>query len=111
MLSIACSALLGIGRPEFATEHCRVVHELLARYDLNDLHEIELVLGVLLATNHEARFEALMVCGPVERLAVTHAVEFEAFQRLDDSRRIECAGALAGIGIEQRLNVAGVCGL
>ena len=49
--------------------------------------------------------------GQVERLAIAHAVKLKTFQRLDDRRRKERSRPFASIGIQQCLNVAGVCSL
>src|SRR3546814_10686504 len=52
--------------------------------------------------------DLLVVFRAILGRAIAHAVELEAFQCFDDLRRVEGAGHLAGVGVEQRLDVAGV---
>ena len=68
-------------------------------------------VGLLVALHDQHVLEALVVGGAVLGRAVAHAVELEALQRLDDFRRIEGAGRLDRVGVEQGLHVAGLRGL
>src|SRR3546814_12143144 len=66
------------------------------------------LLRLLLAAHHQDVLEALVVFRAILGRAIAHAVELEAFQCFDDLRRVEGAGHLAGVGVEQRLAVAGM---
>src|ERR1700681_4315560 len=85
-----------------------IVLDIGPRHDLDDLQKVELVFRFLLAAHHQNVLEALMIRSAVFGWTVAHAVELEALQRLDHRRRIKSAGCLHGIGIEQRLYVAGL---
>ncbi len=85
-----------------------IVCDLSTWNDLLDFEKIELGGGVLVTAYHQNILEALMVRTPVEGRAITHTIEVIVFQLLDHLWRVEGAGALTGIGIQQSLHIAGL---
>ena len=93
-------------RAELAAEDLRVVFDLRPRDFLDDLEQIELARGIFVTAHDQDFLKALVVGRAVFGRAVAHSVELEPFERPDDLRRIESAGAFDGVRIEQRLDVA-----
>src|SRR3546814_10061010 len=87
---------------KLAAEDRGVVLDLAAWHHLDDVEQVELALRLLLAAHHQDVLEALVVFREILGRAIAHAVELEAFQCFDDLRRVEGAGHLAGVGVEQR---------
>ena len=77
------------------------VLDLRARRDLDDLENVELGGWVFLTLHHENILEALVVLSTILGRAIAKTVELEAFQSLYNTTRIEGAGTLTGIRIEQ----------
>mmetsp|Transcript_1353 Transcript_1353/g.2680 ORF Transcript_1353/g.2680 Transcript_1353/m.2680 type:complete len:379 (-) Transcript_1353:412-1548(-) len=87
------------------------VGRIFARGDVDDFHEIEFVLGVLLAAHHDDVLETLVIVGTVEGRAVAQTIEFVAFQRLDHGAGIEAAATRNRVCVEHGLGIAGLSGL
>src|SRR3546814_7354705 len=97
---------------ELAAEDLGIVGYFRPRHLLDHLQQVELVGRILLAAHHQNVLEALVILAAVQGLAVAHAVELEVLQRLDDLRRVEGDGHLAGVGVDRqstRLNSSHYC--
>lgn len=101
----------GVAGAQLAAKDRGVVGHLLDWGDLDDLQQVEFRGRVFFTAHNQNVFEALVVFGAIQRLAVAHTVEFEAFQRLDHGAGVERTRALNSIGVKQRLHIAGVCRL
>ena len=98
---------------ELARKEGHGIDHFVARHVLDDVEEIVFVLHAVraLAAHDQDVVERLVIAGTVQHLAVAGAFELEVLERLDDFRRVEGAGALDGVRIEQRLHVRNVRGL
>ena len=76
--------------------------------DLDDLQQVEFRGRVFFTAHNQNVFEALVVFGAIQGLAVAHTVEFEPFQGLDHGTGVGRTCALNGVGVKQRLHVAGM---
>lgn len=75
---------------------------------LDYLQKVVLVFRVFLVLYNENQREALVILGAIERRPVAKPIELEAAQSLDHAFGVESAGGLGRVGIEQRLDIAGL---
>ena len=99
----------GVAVAQLAARKHRVVRcigDLIGWGDFDDFHEIEFILGVLFAAHDHNVLKALVVIGTVQRRTIAHAIEFKPFESFSNTTWVEGASALAGVCLQQGLNLA-----